>query len=232
MTTDIRIGEGKIQGKAAYAARDFKKGETVMKLNLKPLSYADYKALRKSEQYFTHTVRGQIMLYPEPARYVSHSENPNVVNDHAQQANVAIRDIKTGELITVDAREDDVPIFKKLDAVLVKVPSIEEGLEFYRTQLGQITLWKKQDMAAVKLGDAELVLSTKLNPEIDMLVASVPQAVAVFIKAGGEVVVGPEDIDVGVMAVVKDPFGNHFTLVDLSKGTYQTNEAHEIISVS
>ncbi|HSX33247.1 MAG TPA: SET domain-containing protein-lysine N-methyltransferase [Candidatus Saccharimonadales bacterium] len=228
---NVRLGEGEIAGKAVYAARDFKKGEVVIAFQLQPLTYAEYKALPASEQYFTHTVNGQIVLYPEPARYVSHSENPNVVNDHARQADVALRDIRAGELICVDARQDDVPVLKKLDAVLVKVPSIEEGLEFYRMQLGQITRWKKQDMAAVRLGDADLVLSTKLDPETDMLVESVAHAVEVFVKAGGSVVVQPEDIDVGMMAVVQDPFGNRFTLIDLSKGTYQMNEAHEIIGI-
>lgn len=128
-------------------------------------------------------------------------------------------------------REDNVPLLKKLDAVLVKVPSIEEGLAFYHMQLGQVTKWKKQDMAAVKLGNAELVLSTKLDPEVDLLVESVSQAIKIFAAAGGSVLVGPEDIDVGMMAVVKDPFGNKLTLVDLSKGIYQTNEAHEITGI-
>lgn len=47
----------------------------------------------------------------------------------------------------------------------------------------------------------------------------------------GEIVVAckPESIDVGMRAVVSDPFGNQFALVDLSKGRYQTSEAHEII---
>ncbi len=232
MNENVTIREDEVAGKAVYAARDFKKGEIVIKYELQNLSFAEYQSLPETEQYYTHNVNGQIVLYPEPARYITHSENPNIINDHTQQANIAQRDISAGELITINAREDDVPVLKKLDAVLVKVPSISEGLGFYRMQLGQITKWKKEDMAAVKLGDAELVLSTKLNPEIDMLVESVSEAVEVFTKAGGSVLVKPEAIDVGMMAVVQDPFGNTFTLVDLSKGEYQTNEAHEIIGLA
>ena len=71
---------------------------------------------------------------------------------------VALRDIEKGELITVDAQYDDVPVLKKIDAVLVKVPSIEKGLDFYREQLGMRTAWKTEDIAAVRLGDGNLVL--------------------------------------------------------------------------
>lgn len=113
----------------------------------------------------------------------------------------------------------------------MKVPSIEAGLDFYREQLGMITHWKKDDMAAVKLGDSELVLSTKLDPETDFLVDSVEHAVEVFEKAGGKVVTRPEDLPVGKVAVVEDPFGNKLTLVDLSKGLYQTDDKGNVTGV-
>jgi hypothetical protein len=37
------------------------------------------------------------------------------------------------------------------------------------------------------------------------------------------VVSGPEDIPVGRVAVVSDPFGNPLVLLDLSKGTFRTS---------
>jgi predicted enzyme related to lactoylglutathione lyase len=40
--------------------------------------------------------------------------------------------------------------------------------------------------------------------------------------AGGRVLSWPEDIPVGRVAVVADPFGNPLVLLDLSKGTFQT----------
>lgn len=114
-------------------------------------------------------------------------------------------------------------LFRKVDAVLVKVPTIEEGLDFYCNKLGHELRWRKEDQAAVKLGDCELVLSTKLDPETDLLVDSVVEAVQEIEKAGGKVIVPVEDIAVGKMAVIQDPFGNSLTLVDLSKGLYQTD---------
>jgi predicted enzyme related to lactoylglutathione lyase len=158
-----------------------------------------------------------------PARYVSHSDDPNVWNDHEQQADIALRDIKAGELITVDARHDDVPVLKRVGGILVNVPTIEQGLDFYREQLGMQTVWRREDTAAVRLGESELVLTTRHDPKTDFLVDSVENAVAVFVVAGGKVVTPLEDTSAGRAAVVEDPFGNRLTLVDLSKGLYQND---------
>jgi catechol 2,3-dioxygenase-like lactoylglutathione lyase family enzyme len=215
--SDVIIGKGAMSGKGLYAARDFKKNEVVVRYELKPITFKELKALAPEDYAATHNVNGQIYMYSEPARYVNHSDNPNVRNDHGQHADVALRDIEKGELVTVDARYDDVPVLKKIAAILVKVPSIERGLDFYREQLGMQTVWKKEDIAAVRLGDSNFVLSTRLDPKNAFLVDSAEHAVAVFERAGGKVVAGPEDTPVGQVAVVEDPFGNRLTLVDLSR---------------
>ena len=230
--TDVTISHGPTPGKGLYAARDFKEGEVVITYELKPLTFAELKALPPEDYAATHNVNGQIYLYSEPARYVSHSETPNVRNDHVQQADIALRDIKKGELITVDARYDDVPVLKKINAVLVKVPSTQEGLDFYREQLGLQTFWKKEDIASVRLGDGQLVMSTTLDPETSILVESVEHAAEVFERAGGKIVSPPEDIDVGRVVVVEDAFGNRLTLVDFSKGFYTMDEAGNVTGVS
>jgi predicted enzyme related to lactoylglutathione lyase len=210
----VIIGKGNMSGKGLYAARDFKKNEVVISYELKPITFRELKVLSPEDYAATHNVNGQIYLYPEPARYVSHSENPNVRNDHGQHADIALRDIKKGELITVDARLDDVPVLKKIDAILINVPSIERGLDFYREQLGLQMVWREEDMAAVRLGDAEFVLSTRLDPGTVFLVDSVEHAVTIFENAGGKVVAPPADMPVGKVAVMEDPFGNRLTLVD------------------
>lgn len=124
------------------------------------------------------------------------------------------------------------PLLKKVDAVLIKVADIKQGLAFYQGTLGQELRWKKEKMAAVKLGDSELVLSTELDPETDLLVESVPDAVQTIVNAGGKVIVNPESIDVGMVAVVGDPFSNKLTLVDLSKGLYETDGNGNITGVA
>lgn len=50
-------------------------------------------------------------------------------------------------------------------------------------------------------------------------------------SAGGAVVRGPFDIDVGRAAVLRDPFGNVLTLVDLSRGGYRTADDRTVIGV-
>jgi predicted enzyme related to lactoylglutathione lyase len=213
---NIIIGHGKQSGKGVYAARDFKKGEVVIKYSLKPLSFKEFKSLSPEDFLATHNVNGQIYLYPEPARYVNHSDDPNVRNDHDQQEDIAIRDIKAGELITVDARFDDVPTIKKIHAVFIKVTDVQQGIDFYREQLGMQTLWKKEDMAAVRVGDSQLILTTKLKIENAFLVNSVEHAAKTFTKAGGKIVKDVEQTPTGKSVVVEDPFGNQLTLVDLS----------------
>jgi len=75
-------------------------------------------------------------------------------------------------------------------------------------------------------------MSTKLDPETNILVESVEHAVTVFEKAGGKVVEPPEDIDVGKLVIVEDAFGNRLTLVDFSKGFYTMDESGKVTGVS
>ena len=105
---DVIMGKGNLAGKGVYADRDFKKGEAVIKYNLKPLTEEEYKNLPESEKMFTHSHWGVIQLYSEPERYVNHSENPNTYQDLTNKCDIALRDIKKGEEITGDAIKDDV----------------------------------------------------------------------------------------------------------------------------
>ncbi len=228
---NVVVGKGKLAGKGVYADKDFKKGDVVIKYNLKPLTLEEFENLPGSEKIFTHTHKGQIYLYSEPERYVNHSFKGNVYQDLVKQCDLALRDIKKGEAIKGDATKDDLPLLKKVDAVLVKVSNLQKGIDFYCKQLGQKLYWKKGDMAGLGLGESELVLSTKFDPETDILVESVLEAVDVIVKGGGSVIYKPKDIPVGKVAVVKDPFGNVLTLVDLSKGLYQTDKKGNVTTV-
>ena len=105
---DVIIGKGNLAGKGVYANRDFKKGEVVIKYNLKPLTEEEFENLPESEKMFTHTHWGTINLYSEPERYVDHSDNPNTYQDLTNKCDIALRDIKKGEEITDDATKDDV----------------------------------------------------------------------------------------------------------------------------
>lgn len=104
---DLIIGKGNLAGKGVYANRGFKKGEIVIRYNLKPLTKEELEKLPESEKIFTHTHWGQTYLYGEPERYVNHSDRPNTYQDVKNKCDIALRDIKKGEMITTNALKDD-----------------------------------------------------------------------------------------------------------------------------
>lgn len=107
-STDIIIGTGNLAGKGVYANKDFKADEIVIQYHLKPLTEEEYEKLPETEKMFTHSHWGVIQLYSEPERYVNHSDTPNTYQDLIKKCDIALRDIKKGEMITGDATKDDI----------------------------------------------------------------------------------------------------------------------------
>ena len=127
------------------------------------------------------------------------------------------------------------PLILRVDAVQVIVPELEAGLAFYRDKLGHELRWRTETSAGLAMpdSDTELVLQTALaQPETDLLVESADEAVERFVEAGGSIVVPPSDIPVGRVAVVQDPWGNRLVLLDLSKGTFDTDADGNVTGVS
>ena len=127
------------------------------------------------------------------------------------------------------------PLLRLVDAVTIPVPDLDEGLRFYRDQLGHQLLWRNDDIgqAGLLLPDSttEIVLSTDVGYAPTWLVASLDSALDHITAAGGRVVDQPRTIPVGRLAAVADPFGNRLVLLDLSEGRYATNAAHEVVGV-
>jgi predicted enzyme related to lactoylglutathione lyase len=89
-----------------------------------------------------------------------------------------------------------------------------------------------QQQGGLKLPDcnAELVLHDGDRPlETDLVVDSVPEALARFISAGGRVLKGPFEIQIGLCAVVADPWDNVLVILDASKGTLRVDEKKRVI---
>ena len=109
---DVVIKKSKIgqfpNGKGVFANRDFKKGEVVIKYNLKPLTGEEFEDLPESEKEFTHKHLGVIYLYSVPERYVNHTSNPNTIQYLRKKCDVAKRNIKKGKEITTDATKDEI----------------------------------------------------------------------------------------------------------------------------
>ena len=103
----VIVKKSKIHGRGAFANRDFKKGEVVIKYTLKSLTEEEFKSLPKSEKHFTaKRSEGGYWLYSSPERYVNHSCEPNT--SPLNRCDVAIKDIRNGEEITTDYRKDNV----------------------------------------------------------------------------------------------------------------------------
>ncbi len=105
---NVVVKEGKIFCKGVYASRDFKKGDVVIKYDLKPLTKEEFEDLSEMEKYFTHEHWGVIYLYSSPERYVNHSSNPNTKQDLRDKCDIAIKNIKKGDEITTDSKKDDI----------------------------------------------------------------------------------------------------------------------------
>jgi predicted enzyme related to lactoylglutathione lyase len=128
------------------------------------------------------------------------------------------------------------PLLQKVDAVTVPVPDLDAGLRFYRDRLGHQLRWRNEEIGAAGLAlpgsDSEIVLTTRLRYEPNWLVASADQAAAAVAAAGGRIIAEPEDIPVGRVAVVEDPFGNVLVLLDLSRGRYVTDDSGTVTGVA
>ncbi len=125
------------------------------------------------------------------------------------------------------SRQPESPLFKGIDCLRLPVGDLDEALAFYRDRLGHELVWRSETAAGLRLaeGGGEIVLQTERpEQETNLLVASVEEAVASFVAAGGGVVAGPFDIQIGKCAVVRDPFGNVLVMLDMSKGRLVTDK--------
>ena len=124
------------------------------------------------------------------------------------------------------------PLIKKVDCLSIPVPDLDAALAFYSARLGHELLGRSRTAAGLKLPDsnAELVLHTVDRPmETDLAVDSVPDALARFTAAGGRVLRGPFEIQIGRCAVVADPWDNVLVILDASKGTVRVDERKRVI---
>jgi lactoylglutathione lyase len=126
------------------------------------------------------------------------------------------------------------PLIRKVDCVSLPVGDLAEALVFYRDRLGHELIWRTPSAAGLRLpeSDAELVLHTEQGrpPAAELLVNAVPEAIASFQRAGGSLIAGPFEIQIGICAVVSDPWGNRLVLLDMSKGALTTDKNGNVVA--
>jgi lactoylglutathione lyase len=123
-------------------------------------------------------------------------------------------------------------LFQKIDCIRIFVPDLESGLTFYRDALGHELIWRTEDAVGLRLaeGETEIVLHTeKMHLEVDVKVSSADQAAERIKTAGGKIVAGPFDIQIGRCVVVADPWGNELVLLDTTKGLLKTDANGNVI---
>jgi len=124
-------------------------------------------------------------------------------------------------------------LFRKVDCLSIPVPDLEAALAFYSGDLGHELIWRSSNAAGLKLpsSNAELVLHTEARAmETDLAVDSVPEALARFTSAGGKVLAGPFQIQIGLCAVVSDPWDNVLVILDASKGPLQVDKNKRVVA--
>lgn len=124
------------------------------------------------------------------------------------------------------------PLIRTVDCLQIPVPDLDAGLAFYRDRLGHALNWRTRTQAGLRMADSEteIVLQTERPVmEPNLLVDSADAAVAIFVQAGGKVIVLPFDIQIGRCAVVQDPWGNPLVLLDMSKGPLITDTKGKVI---
>jgi lactoylglutathione lyase len=124
------------------------------------------------------------------------------------------------------------PLMRKVDCVRLYVPDLDAGLAYYRDRLGHGLIWRTEREAGLRMPetDAEIVLHTEQQePEVDLPVDSADAAATRIEEAGGKIIVGPFDIQIGRCVVVEDPWGNQLVLLDASKGLLVTDADGNVI---
>ena len=128
------------------------------------------------------------------------------------------------------------PLFRAIDSLQLPVPDLQAALTFYRDALGQEMIWNSGTAAGLRLPGhdrTELVLQTERpRAETDLLVDDVPRAVERFVRAGGRLLRGPFEIQIGRAALVADPFGNELVLLDTSKGLLQSADEGNVTGLT
>ena len=105
---DIEIRKSKISGKGVFAKRNFKKGDVVLNWtnSAKVVTKKELEKLSKKELQYVSFINGKYYLFKGPSRYFNHSCSTNA--KAILKKDIAIRDIKKGEEITVSYFAENV----------------------------------------------------------------------------------------------------------------------------
>jgi len=125
-------------------------------------------------------------------------------------------------------------LFENVDCISLYVDDLDEGFKFYSEALGLSLIWRTDTSIGLGMDKdiTEVVLVKERNQMVDFKVESVVEAIPQFEEAGGKVVYGPFDIPIGKCAVIRDKWENEYCILDMTNGTYDTDENSAVTGVS
>ncbi|HEX6818391.1 MAG TPA: VOC family protein [Ktedonobacterales bacterium] len=115
-------------------------------------------------------------------------------------------------------------VLRKIDCVMLRVDDLDRAVAYYQDVVGLKLSWRRERQAGLRMPDtdAEIVLHTESDlpreAAVHYLVDDVSEAVGRLVAGGCTLVVAPFDIAIGKCAVLNDPFGNTFRILDMTKG--------------
>ncbi|MEI8232600.1 MAG: VOC family protein [bacterium] len=120
-----------------------------------------------------------------------------------------------------------------VDCVRISVPELDRALIFYHDKLGYEVVWKDEHKIGLLMedGKTEIVLQDDGETTTDLKVSSVEDTIDFWVKSGGNLLSGPIDIPIGKWAMIQDPWGNQFSILDSTKGIFVTDKDNNIIGM-
>lgn len=113
-------------------------------------------------------------------------------------------------------------LFENVDCVALRVEDLDAGIKFYTEKLGLKLLWRVDDTCGLGIDNdnTEVVLTKRDVPMVQFKVESVDDSIPVITAAGGKVLYGPFNIDIGRCALINDPWNNKYCILDMTTGKY------------
>jgi SET domain-containing protein len=104
-TNDVIVKKSGIHGSGVFAERDFKTGEIVLRWDISNVLPAeDVMRMTEDEKRYISYMNGKYIIMQDPEKYVNHSCDANTTAK--QFCDIAKRDIKKGEEITANYKEE------------------------------------------------------------------------------------------------------------------------------
>jgi predicted enzyme related to lactoylglutathione lyase len=124
-------------------------------------------------------------------------------------------------------------MLRKIDCLMVRVNDVEAAARYYQRVFGLRPLWSGDGAIGLRFPDSDTEVVVHSDPSIPgpveahYLVDDVTAAVAAFGAQGCQTLVAPFDITIGRCAVIEDPFGVRFCILDMTKGQRALNLARD-----